>query len=110
MHELLNPKPNLQNTRKIYEESFIGMTTEEVSYEQLVEVRYKLIELILKSLTINERKFLLSIKAGNPDWQLIPIAGLDTLPGLRWKSLNIEKMETEKHKIALDKLKRVLEF
>jgi predicted nucleotidyltransferase component of viral defense system len=110
IHELLNPKPNLQDIRKIYEEAFIGMTNEKVSYEQLVEVRCKLIELILKSLTENERKFLLSIKAGNPDWKLIPIAGIDQLPGLKWKSLNIEKMDTGKQKIALDKLKKVLEL
>ena len=101
---------NPQNTRKIYDEFFIGMTTEAVSYEQLVEVRYKLIELILKSLTVNERKFLLSIKAGNPDWQLTPVAGIDQLPGLRWKRLNIAKMDVEKHKIALDKLKKLLEL
>jgi len=110
IHELLNPKPNLQDTRRIFEEGFIGMAVEEVSYDQLIDIRYKLIELILKSLTANERKFLLSIKAGNPDWQLIPIAGLDKLPGLRWKSLNIAKMDVEKQKIALDKLKKVLEL
>lgn len=110
IHELLNPNPNLQDTRKIYEESFIGMTTEEISYDQLVEVRYKLIEMILKSLTINERQFLLSIKSGEPDWQLIPIAGIDKLPGLGWKNLNIKKMDREKHKVALDKLRQVLEL
>jgi hypothetical protein len=110
IHELLNPKPNLQDTRRIFEEGFIGMAVEEVSYDQLIDIRYKLIELILKSLTANERKFLLSIKTGNPDWQLIPIAGLDKLPGLRWKSLNIAKMDVEKQKIALDKLKEILEL
>lgn len=110
IHELLNPKPNLQDTRKIFEEAFVGMAIEEVSYDQLIEIRYKLIELILKSLTVNERKFLLSVKAGNPEWGLIPIAGLDKLPGLRWKSLNIAKMNVEKQKIALDKLKKVLEL
>ncbi len=110
LHELLNPKPILQDTRRIFEEGFIGMAVEEVSYDQLIDIRYKLIELILKSLTANERKFLLSIKTGNPDWQLIPIAGLDKLPGLRWKGLNIAKMDVEKQKIALDKLKKVLEL
>jgi hypothetical protein len=94
----------------MYEESFIGMTTEKVSYDQLIEVRYKLIELILKSLTVNEWKFLLSIQAGNSEWQLIPITGLKKLPSLKWKNLNIEKMDKEKHKLALDKLKRVLEL
>jgi hypothetical protein len=110
IHELLNPKPNLQDTKKLFEEAFIVMVAEAVSYDQLIDVRYKLIELILKSLTVNERKFLLSIKAGTPDWQLMPISGLDKLPGLGWKSLNIAKMDVEKQKIALDKLKKILEL
>ncbi len=110
IHELLNPKPNLQDTRKIFEEAFIGMVVETISYDQLIEVRYKLIELILKSLTANERKFLLSVKSGKPDWQLIPIVGLDKLPGLGWKNLNIAKMDVAKQKIALNKLKEVLEL
>ena len=96
--------------KRVFEETFVGMAMEEVSYDQLIEIRYQLIELILKSLTTNERQFLLSVKEGNPNWQLIPIAGLDKLPGLAWKWLNIKKMDVEKHKIALDKLKKVLEL
>ena len=57
IHELLNPKPNLQDTRKIFEEAFIGMAAEKISYDQLIEIRYKLIEVILKSLTANEQNF-----------------------------------------------------
>lgn len=110
IHELLNPKPTLQDTRKVFEESFLGMTRLPVSYEQLIETRYQLIEIILQSLTTNERKFLLSIKEGNPDWQLMPINGLDKLPGLGWKMMNIMKMDAEKHKIAIEKLKTVLQL
>lgn len=110
IHELLNPKPNLQDTKKVFEELFLGMTKEQVSYEQLIETRYKLIEIILQSLTTNERKFLVSIKKGNPDWQLLPIAGLDRLPGLVWKRMNVTKMEAEKHAVAVEKLKRVLQL
>lgn len=110
IHELLNPKPTLQDTRKVFVESFLGMTKIPVSYEQLIETRYQLIEVILQSLTANERKFLLSIKEGNPDWQLIPIKGLDKLPGLRWKKMNVTKMDAEKHKIAIEKLKTVLKL
>jgi hypothetical protein len=40
----------------------------------------------------------------------MPITGISELPGLGWKSLNIAKMDVEKHKIALDKLKKVLEL
>ncbi len=110
IHELLNPNPNLQDMKQVFEESFIGMTKEVVTFDQLIETRYKLITIILKALTNNERKLLLSIKEGNPDWQLIPIAGLDKLPGLRWKIFNITKMSAEKHKIVLEKLKRVLQL
>jgi predicted nucleotidyltransferase component of viral defense system len=110
IHELLNPKPNIQDMRKFFDEAFTGMAIDEVSYEQLIEIRHQLIGLILKSLTTNERQFLLSVKAGNPDWQLMPIAGLNKLPGLGWKTLNIAKMDVEKQKIALDKLKNVLEL
>lgn len=86
------------------------MTKEQVSYEQLIETRYKLIEIILQSLTTNERKFLLSIKEGGPDCQLMPIEGLDKLPGLGWKKMNITKMDAEKHRSALEKLKKVLQL
>jgi predicted nucleotidyltransferase component of viral defense system len=110
IHELLNPKPNTQEMRKFYDEAFTGMAVEEVSPEQLIEIRHQLIGIILKSLTANERQFLLSVKAGNPDWQLMPIAGLSKLPGLGWKTVNIAKMDVEKQKVALHKLKNVLEL
>jgi hypothetical protein len=59
-------------------------------------------------LTENERLFLLSIKKGEPDWRLLPISGIDQLPSLKWKAMNIGKMETVKHKAALENLKKVL--
>lgn len=86
------------------------MTKISFSYEQLIETRYQLIEIILQSLTTNERKFLLSIKEGNPDWQLMPIEGIDKLPGLGWKRMNVTKMDADKHKIAIEKLKAVLQL
>lgn len=110
IHELLNPKPKLQDTRKNFEESFSGMTKIPVSYEQLIDIRFKLIELILQSLTDNERKFLISVKEGNPIWELLPIDGINKLPGLIWKNINISKMNREKHTIALEKLKSVLQL
>jgi hypothetical protein len=110
IHEILNPTPNLQNMRKIYDEGFSGMTKNAVSYEELVQVRYSLINKILKELTSNEREFLLSVKEGEPKWSLIPIPGIEKLPGLAWKNINIKKMEIEKQKEALEKLKKVLDL
>lgn len=110
IHELLNPTPMLHDTRKIFEESFSEMTKISISYEQLIKTRYDLIDMILKALTENERKFLLSIKEGNPCWELLPIGEIDKLPGLCWKNFNITKMDRAKHKVALEKLRKVLEL
>lgn len=110
IHEILNPTPNLQNMQKIYDEGFSGMTKNTVPYAQLVEVRYNLIKTILNELTSNEREFLLSIKEGEPKWALIPIPGIEKLPGLAWKNINIKKMEAQKQKDALEKLKKVLDL
>jgi len=108
IHELLNPHPALQELRQAYEEDFVGMTKHTVLYEDLMQVRLDLISQLLKSFTNNERLFLLSLKSGMPDWDLMPIPGIENLPGLKWKLMNIEKMDQAKHKIALEKLKQVL--
>lgn len=110
IHEILNPKPNLQNMQKIYADGFRGMTKNAITYEELVEVRYHLIKIILNELTSNEREFLLSVKEGEPKWSLIPIPGIEKLPGLAWKNINIKKMEVQKQKAALEKLKKVLDL
>jgi serine/threonine protein kinase len=69
-----------------------------------------LIKKILKQLTTNERKFLLSVKEGEPDWSLIPIPGIEKLPGIAWKGINIKKMEPKKKIEALEKLKKALDL
>jgi predicted nucleotidyltransferase component of viral defense system len=110
IHELLNPEPNLQNMRKLFEDGFVGMTQFDVLYDQLIETRYVLIKQILTDLTSNEREFLLSVKNGHPKWELLPIKNIDKLPAIEWKTLNIKKMNNEKHQDALNKLKKVLEL
>lgn len=67
------------------------MTTIPVSHDDLVEVREELILSINKTLTDNERKFLISFKSGNPDWNLFPIQGIKDFPAIRWKQMNIKK-------------------
>lgn len=108
IHELLNPNPNVQPIKELYEQGFVGMTKTNVSYDELVATRFDLVKLLLKSLSEKERKFLLSVKEGNPNWTLLPIPGIEKLPGLEWKRLNILKMDKIKHKEALQKLKNIL--
>ncbi len=106
MSELLDP--NLKDFRQVFEREFAGMTAEEVEYDELVVVREMLIDTIKNTMTENEKKFLLSMKQGKPVWDLMPVAGIDQLPAIQWKLINIRKMKKEKQAEALQKLQSAL--
>ena len=106
IHELLNP--NLVILKEVYEHEFVNMTEEIVALDELLAARELLIKTISDELTDNERKFLLSIKTGQPDYSLMPFDNLEYLPALKWKLINIQKMDKTKHSKMLDKLKSVL--
>lgn len=112
INELLDPNQHLdfKSFEKIFTKEFIGMTDVIVSQEELINIRFRLVQKILNDLTLAERKFLLSLKSVEPDWNLMPIQGIEKLPSLQWKILNIKKIEKSKRTIMYEKLKTVLEL
>lgn len=40
-----------------------------------------------------ERRFLLSLVAGAPEWSLLDIAHIEHLPGIRWKLRNLAQLQ-----------------
>lgn len=106
MNELLDPSH--QDFRQTFENDFNGIAAIEVTCDELIEVRNSLPDTLLKSLTDDERRFLLSIKKGEPEWHLIGLEGIDRLPAIRWKVQNVQKMSREKHVAELQKLKTIL--
>jgi len=106
MHELLEPK--FKHIAQIYAGEFAGMAREKVPVEDLCETRERLVAEIRKGLDADEKRFLLSIKRGEPEWDALGIAHLRELPALQWKLQNIRRMEEGKRKAALDKLQKVL--
>jgi predicted nucleotidyltransferase component of viral defense system len=106
MNELL--EPSHQDFRQTFENDFKGIAAIEVTCDELIEVRNSLPDALLKSLTDDERRFLLSIKKGEPEWHLIGLEGIDRLPAIRWKVQNVQKMSREKHVTELQKLKTIL--
>jgi hypothetical protein len=48
------------------------------------------------------------VKRGDPDWKLLGVEGVDRLPAVQWKLLNVANMGKDKHKRALQKLERCL--
>jgi predicted nucleotidyltransferase component of viral defense system len=104
--ELLDP--TRKDIQQIYESEFAGMTIDEVSYEDLVNAREKLIETLKEEMTDKEKAFMISLKEGQPKWSLMDIEGIEKLPAVQWKLKNIQRMTQKKRTEALEKLKKVL--
>ncbi|MBI2336529.1 MAG: nucleotidyl transferase AbiEii/AbiGii toxin family protein [Deltaproteobacteria bacterium] len=106
MSELLSPiKKDIQT---IYENEFEGMPHVPVTMKELTEARDWLIKTLMGDLTDDEKQFLLSMKEGAPDWGLLGIPGVDKLPAVQWKLLNIRKMDRKAHEVSMNKLRNVL--
>lgn len=103
-------EPQLLEIKTTYQNEFLGMAIYPVEYEILIETREKLISTIQNDLTEAEKHFLISIKEGDPQWSLIGIAGIESLPAIQWKLRNIKQMEKSKHQILLGELKRKLKL
>jgi hypothetical protein len=88
IHELLPPNP--QDICSVFENEFAGMTREEVTIQQLESVRERLFKEFPGSLDDSERAFLISLKRLKPNWNLLGLPGVERLPALRWKLMNLE--------------------
>jgi Nucleotidyl transferase AbiEii toxin, Type IV TA system len=108
MSEILAPKET--DFSGEFERQFRGMAKREVTCEELVQVRKKVIAALRSALTAPERQFLISIKSGIPQWDLLGIPELERLPAIRWKLDNIKRMEKTEHHAAITKLARALEL
>lgn len=106
MHELINP--NKIDIKTVYESQFKGLARLEVSLGELIETREQLIKIINDSLEENEKQFILSIQENKPKWDLLPLNNLKDLPAIKWKLLNIAKMEKVKHSEQTRKLIKAL--
>ncbi len=106
MVELLNP--NFKNIKEIFIKEFKGMSRIPVDLFELIEVRKNLIDTLNGLLTDQDKNFLLSVKSGIPDWSKFPLSLVQNLPSVKWKLININKMNKNKHQIAYNKLKKHL--
>ncbi len=104
--ELLNP--NLQDMDQAFESSFFGMTKEPIDLPTLENARELLIEKVRKSLTETDKQFLMSVKNRKPDWSLLPLQGIDQMPAVQWKLMNLGRMSDHKHASGLKRLEDVL--
>ena len=79
-----------------YRDNFVGMTTEEVTLEQLLAVRKRLRTEIPQRLTANQKAFLVGLSQAVPDWSLLACSYAEGLPALRWKLANLETFRSKR--------------
>ncbi len=101
--------PDFRDLKEKYDQEFVTMTVNPVPLEKLIAIREGLVKSICDSLTTEDKKFLLSFKSRQPEWSLLGLEGVDQLPAVRWKLINLEKMEAGKHRKALQRLTEILE-
>ena len=109
IHEILNP--SLIDQKQTFINQFSGMSLVPFSYQEFENTRRELIEKLHTSVEDNDKKFLLSFKAGNPQWKLLPKSKLKDLPAIKWKLKNLKKLiisNPEKHKRQYENLKETL--
>jgi predicted nucleotidyltransferase component of viral defense system len=106
MAELLDPSP--KDVTDLYEREFVGMTNEEIAIEKLYEARDGLLYRIHELLDEKDKEFLLSMKSGEPNWNLFNYPEAANLPAIQWKLYNITHMPSKKKEQALSKLEKAL--
>ena len=91
VHEVLFP--SMRDIGQEYERNFKGMTTEPVDLDALLAARERMVRELQSGLDADERRFLLSLVKGRPDWPALGVAHAEHLPGIRWKLQNLALLE-----------------
>jgi len=90
VHEVLFP--TLRDISREFENNFVGMTVEPVELDALLTARERMVLELQQGLTADERRFLLSLVAAEPEWELLGVTYVQRLPGVRWKLENLERL------------------
>jgi predicted nucleotidyltransferase component of viral defense system len=105
-HEILQPNP--LDMKSVLISEFDGMSRIAFTYKDFETTRAQLIESVKKSLTANDKKFLLSFFANQPDWSLFSAPQAENLVAVKWKLLNLSQMPPSKRNLQVAELERKL--
>lgn len=104
--EILNP--NYKDITDMCNTDFEGMTTNPVSIGELERTRELLVKEISLSLDDKDKDFLISFKAGEPDWSYFSVSHIKELPAVKWKMYNLDQLKTGTRKQMVKELEQVL--
>jgi hypothetical protein len=93
VHEVLfsNPHP----MEETFKNEFIGMTSEPINLDALLNTQQRLISEVPQALSQNHRYFLRSLVDATPDWSLLPFNHLQDMPVIKWKLQNLSNLKSK---------------
>jgi predicted nucleotidyltransferase component of viral defense system len=100
--------PNRKPIEEEFARTFAGMTEAPVEVADLVQAREDLIVGLHAALTDVDRRFLVSVKLGEPDWALVGLPQAAGLPAVQWKLTNLARLTDERRKALAARLREVL--
>ena len=93
--ELINP--HFSDLKNIFYNQFLGITDMEISLNDLECTRIELAKIVKKNVFREYFDFIISFMNGNPKWKLLKYYDqAKYLPGIKWKLLNVMKMQNDK--------------
>ena len=100
--------PRMADLADMFTNQFQGMTHEPVQLGELEKARTDLLKRVSELMTADDKTFLLSVKKGEPQWSLINVDGVESLPAVQWKLQNLSEMDTKRRHQAVRRLESVL--
>jgi len=100
--------PNRKDIAEEFERTFAGMTETPVDVAELVQAREDLIAGVHSALTEADRRFLLGVKTGGADWDLVGLPQAAELPAVQWKLENLARLDPARRQVLADRLREVL--
>ena len=100
--------PNRKELAEDFQRTFVGMTEVPVELDDLLQAREALITGVHAALTETDRRFLLGVKTGAPDWSLVGLPDAAALPAVQWKMTNLARLEPPRRQALADRLREVL--
>jgi hypothetical protein len=91
-----------------YKRGFEGMVDKPVALDELLQAREALSAEIVGKMPGKHRRFLISVKRGEPDWALLDLPGAKGLPAVRWKLENLARLGADKRARLLAGLSEAL--
>lgn len=104
-NELL--RPTLLDQAALFDSDFKGMTNINFEYADFTQTRKTLIEKINSKLTSDDKSFLITFFDGSPNWNLFRESHVQNLPAIKWKQLNLNKLEPMKKKAQVEQIRTI---